>query len=317
MKLRQQQIDQYFEDGFIIVEDLFTRDELQPEMDELAQRVEDMAQRLYETGRIKNKHEDRDFYTRLTYIENEFDGAAPLLLLKYEMRLRLMDLWYHDKLLEIVEQFIGPDIAGHPAWNIRPKTPETVLLTVPWHQDVGYFEPGSEETFKVNAWIPMIDATYENGTLQVIRGGHKGRPKVCRHNVEHKVGDPRSWQLYIKKEDLPEGEVVTCEMKLGSVLFMNDFTPHRSPQNLSKQVRWSVDLRWQRPGKPTGMDKAGSIPLLMRKTDDPAFKPDLEGWAERNNRIFAAYAGRDEKAEFDIDATDAAFLKRWEEPDAA
>jgi hypothetical protein len=47
MKLRQQQIDQYFEDGFIIVEDLFTRDELQPEMDELAQRVEDMAQRLY------------------------------------------------------------------------------------------------------------------------------------------------------------------------------------------------------------------------------------------------------------------------------
>ena len=76
MKLRQQQIDQYFEDGFIIVEDLFTRDELQPEMDELAQRVEDMAQRLYETGRIKNKHEDRDFYTRLTHIENEFDGAA-------------------------------------------------------------------------------------------------------------------------------------------------------------------------------------------------------------------------------------------------
>ena len=31
------------------------------------------------------------------------------------------DLWTNERLLNVVEQFIGPDIAGHPVWNLRTK----------------------------------------------------------------------------------------------------------------------------------------------------------------------------------------------------
>ena len=37
-------------------------------------------------------------------------------------------------MLNIVEQLIGPDILGHPVWNLRTKTPHNEATVVPWHQ---------------------------------------------------------------------------------------------------------------------------------------------------------------------------------------
>ena len=44
------------------------------------------------------------------------------------------DLWSNERLLNAVEQLIGPEIAGHPVWNLRTKTPNNEASTVPWHQ---------------------------------------------------------------------------------------------------------------------------------------------------------------------------------------
>lgn len=44
------------------------------------------------------------------------------------------ELWTSERLLNVVEQLIGPDIAGHPVWNLRTKTPQNEATTVPWHQ---------------------------------------------------------------------------------------------------------------------------------------------------------------------------------------
>ena len=46
------------------------------------------------------------------------------------------DLWSNPRLLNVVEQLIGPDIMGHPVWNLRTKTPQNEATTVPWHQGV-------------------------------------------------------------------------------------------------------------------------------------------------------------------------------------
>ena len=41
-------------------------------------------------------------------------------------------------------------------------------------------------------------------------------------------------------------------MKAGSVLLMTRNTPHHALQNLSKKVRWSMDLRYQPTGQLSG-----------------------------------------------------------------
>ena len=43
-----------------------------------------------------------------------------------------------------------------------------------------------------------------------------------------------------------------CDMKRGDVLFLHRFTPHRGTLNSSDYVRWSVDIRFQKTGTPTG-----------------------------------------------------------------
>ena len=49
-------------------------------------------------------------------------------------------LWSNEKLLDAVEQIVGPNVAGHPVWNLRIKLPRNAPEEVPWHQDNGYFE---------------------------------------------------------------------------------------------------------------------------------------------------------------------------------
>ena len=162
-------------------------------------------------------------------------------------------MWGSKPLLDVVEQILGPEIAGHPVWNLRSKTPLNPLATVPWHQDTAYLAPGAEHTLQPTAWIPFLDADAVNGTLQVIRGGHRSG-QVFRHRPERTRGHEKSWYLYIADEDLPAGEIVTCEMPLGSLLLINQLIPHRSTENLSDKIRWSVDLRWQRPDEPSGFE---------------------------------------------------------------
>lgn len=33
-----------------------------------------------------------------------------------------------------MEQILGPEVAGHPVWNLRTKTPNSRAVDIPWHQ---------------------------------------------------------------------------------------------------------------------------------------------------------------------------------------
>ena len=37
-------------------------------------------------------------------------------------------------MLNLLEQILGPEIAGHPTWNLRTKTPRSEAVNIPWHQ---------------------------------------------------------------------------------------------------------------------------------------------------------------------------------------
>ena len=189
---------------------------------------------------------------------------------------------------------------------MRSKTPRNPLATVPWHQDTAYLAPGAEHTLQPTAWIPLIDANAINGTLQVLRGGHRSG-QVVRHRLERTQGSEKSWYLYIADEDLPKGEVVTCTMPMGSLLLINQLIPHRSTENFSDKIRWSVDLRWQRPGEPSGFEKVKECILLWTATN-PHYRID---WTARGkkNRIADAM---DQKAVNPFDTTvTGPWMHRW------
>lgn len=306
--LTKEQVDQYVEDGFIIIDNLFSKAELQPVMDEIAELVDELAEELYANGLIKQKYEKEDFYTRLTAIEQACPGASVKLHMKGRLRPEVGKIWSHSRLLDIVEQFIGPDIADHPVWNIRCKTPDNQLATVPWHQDTAYLLEGAEKTLQPTAWIPLIDANSTNGTLKVIKGGHKVNTTVP-HYPEREAGNKQSWYLNIKDEHLPKGQEVTCEMPMGSVLFINQLIPHASTENHSDKIRWSIDLRWQNPNKPSGIEAVDCI--LMKTSKDPDYQVKWPDWMLKGREEIVTNKSDSKNGkslEVDIDGP---WLDRW------
>ena len=71
-----------------------------------------LVNKLYNGGKIKDKCENAGFYERLTLIEQQFKGTAVLLHKMNHFPDGFRKIWAHERLLNVVEQLIGPDIAG-------------------------------------------------------------------------------------------------------------------------------------------------------------------------------------------------------------
>ena len=71
-----------------------------------------LVDKLYRGGKIKDKCENAGFYERLILIEQQFKGAAVLLHKMEYLPAGIRNLWANERLLNVVEQLIGPDIAG-------------------------------------------------------------------------------------------------------------------------------------------------------------------------------------------------------------
>ena len=91
-----------------------------------------------------------------------------------------------------------------------------------------------------------------------------------------------TWYIQVEEEEIEKScgvnlkqDVVTCEIPFGGVLLFNNCIPHRSLENFSNKIRWSLDLRWIDPNKSTGFFGLKD-PVVMRKADDPNFNIDWE-----------------------------------------
>lgn len=72
MTLSDQQVQQYFDDGFLIVEDVLTSDDLQPIMDELDEVVDEWAEKLYRAGKISDRCAGEGLFHRLTKLKKKY-----------------------------------------------------------------------------------------------------------------------------------------------------------------------------------------------------------------------------------------------------
>ena len=256
--LTPQQIQQFKDDGFLIIRDLLPRESVQPLIDELTQRVDEATDEAVKQGVLdpKNTFDDAPFETRLAQVckactepdwvwHRYFSSQKPRSAGMFALRTA-------PALLDVAESLMGPEILAHPQFSCRAKLPDQDLTVIPWHQDLAYLR--SEEagdTLVANFWIPLVDATVTNGCMEVMRGSH--RLGLLPHSrlistPGHKGGKG------IPDSDLPPCEVVAGEVDVGDVLMTTERLVHRSIPNRSDTVRWSVDTRYNQIGLPTGRE---------------------------------------------------------------
>ncbi|KAK7104220.1 phytanoyl-CoA dioxygenase domain-containing protein 1-like [Littorina saxatilis] len=278
-QLPEDMIKQYFEEGYVIVDSFFKKEELDACREAIEVLVDDLANMLFTGKKIKNLYKEYGLFERLTHIEKEFPGANILLHKQGKLSQAFRDLWSNPRLLNVVEQLIGPDIMGHPVWNLRTKTPQNEATTVPWHQDCAYLDSRSYNVLQPTAWIPLLDANEKNGCMQVAKRGHlKG--KVATHQCCW----GGTWYVQLEEDEMAKTldvdvkkDIQLCPIPYGGMLLINNLIPHRSLANVSDQIRWSLDLRWQRPDHSVGFYELKDG-ILMRTKENPDMKVDWDAF---------------------------------------
>jgi len=284
-QLSGDKIAEFFDKGFLIIDNFFLPSELDACKNDVEKVVEDLAQVLYKAGKISDVYENAGLYERLTLIEKEYKDANVLLhkpRTKHALYQGFRDIWASPRILNLMEQILGPDVMGNPVWNLRPKVPDNEATVVPWHQDAGYTDNSHYGNLVPTAWIPLLDVKKEHGCLEVISGGHRSG-KVARHVGCYKG----TWYLELPEDEMEktlgvdiEKDKVVCEVPYGGMVIFNNLLPHRGLPNVSSMVRWSMDLRWQKPSVSGGW--YGTDGVMMRSHNSPVNNIDWDSFLQQN-----------------------------------
>lgn len=314
-------IRKFFEEGYLLIPEFFTKAELEECRVTTAELVDELAKKLFEAGKIKSLYENEGLFKRLTKMEADFPGSTVILHKVPNMPAGYRKLWANERLLNLVEQIIGPNISGNAVWNLRTKTPQNEATTVPWHQDTAYLDNDAYRMLIPTAWIPLLDANQENGCLQFAERGHRTGKTAL-----HKCCWGGTWYVELDQGEMkdklgidPDKDIKTCPVPYGGLILFNNLIPHRSLSNLSQDVRWSLDLRWQRTGDPDGLWGLKK-PIVMRKGDDPDFEIDWTEFDSIDRHAQQKVAmkddieetgGQPEDPEFDT-TLPGPWMKKWE-----
>mgnify|MGYP001194580514 CR=1 FL=1 len=289
-------IERFNEEGYLVVDDVLDlQRDLDPVMAEYTALLDELASRWHAEGKLTSTYAELPFVQRLAHVLSEmgtkayqhFDISLAFSGVTEETPIHLgpavFGLLSSPRLMDAVEQLIGPEILSNPIQHVRIKPPERLLPPefrgslvgqTDWHQDQGVALPEVDETEMLTVWLPITDATEENGCLCVVPRSYQ------RGLVAHCSAQKGSSRTGLHIPDSIRGPDFTpVPIKRGGVLFLHRRTMHASLRNMSDGVRWSFDLRYQPIGQPTGRPWFPSWVVRSRKSPDSAVT-DWRVWAD-------------------------------------
>jgi hypothetical protein len=276
MHLSAEQTNNFHQNGYLVIPNLLQPEALDPLINDFNVLIDEIATQLYTEGKITDLYETEPFEHRIACLTREAEESLQgRVSFPINLRLALFDFLHTARLLDAVESIVGPEIYCNPTHHVRPKLPETIDVPdwsskSPFHQDAAVLLPEADETLVVTSWIPLVDATKENGTLRVFPGLHTG-------GIRTHERCPYGWTIV--GDEHPDGEAVTLPVKKGDVIFIHGRTPHGSAPNLSDHVRWSMDLRWHDARKPGGRPMPG-LRVRSQTQSLTTYESWLQAWEE-------------------------------------
>jgi len=275
--------EQLVEEGYVVIDDVLDpAEDFEPLLEEYNRVLDEIAATLSSDGMVCSTYADLPFEPRLIQLCAEsgmnfpqhFDFTLPQKGITHATPIHagpaVFRLLTNPRLLDLVEEVVGPEIYSNPVQHVRMKLPSravqhglqhSLVTSVPWHQDNGVIMPEADEATILTVWMPVTPATIESGCLQVIPRSHRG---------ELKPHCPGKSTVSIPDQFLAGDEVVPLQMRPGSVLLMHQRTIHSSLENTTvDQVRISLDLRYQPIGQATGRPAFASAGFIARSRANP------------------------------------------------
>ena len=222
-ELTQAQIDAFWRDGYLLVENAVTSEQLSRLRATFLDWVEESRAHPDDYGTTMDGRARFD-------LEPGHSAEAPALRRVQspeEVSDAYLDVMRGARTVDVVTDLLGPNLKFHHG-KINSKQPGAATK-VKFHQDFP-FQPMTNDDL-ITALLFVDEVTLENGPLEVVPGTHKGPLHSLWHNgiFTGAVAD----EVYEAHKD----RIVKCTGPAGAVCLMHSSLLHGSAPNLSVQPR--------------------------------------------------------------------------------
>lgn len=214
--LTQEQIRFYWKQGYLLVEDVVTAEQLK-RLQEITAEFIDASRQVSESNEVYDLDEGHSAENpRLTRIK-----------LPHKQHPIYDEILKHSGVTDVLRDLLG-DNATLITAKLNTKAPGGGAA-VEWHQDWAFYPHTNDDLLAFG--LMLDDVTPENGPLQVIPGSHKGPV------LSHQMNGLFCGAVDPDDPDFDASKIVTLTGKAGSMTVHHARTLHGSSPNLSDRPR--------------------------------------------------------------------------------
>ena len=255
--------EQFNKDGFLILKNFFDKEILREIYTEARQLFAVQIKRILgKTVDINNSNE----FEQAMFEFFEKDFTAFVNTGKQTQHLISMHrLGTDEKILGLLKElgYEFPTIAVRPAmqFNSRHLSKGGSHWKLGAHQD---WRTGQGSLDSVVLWFPLVDCGADLGSLQIITASHTGG--LMKADTTGYLGSIQ--------EEIPEDKYVQTEFETGDLLIFSAFLIHRSGENITQNIRWSIQLRYNNIAETTFQERGFPMPYIY-KPEENLVTPDF------------------------------------------
>lgn len=178
----------------------------------------------------------RSLFDMLSGLESEKAEMRSVVDSEYKLSFFSESSDYRKKLFDAVAGFFQPMVddilLNYEPLIINAFDKEPGSGEVPVHQNWTFV---NEDKFtSVSVWVPLIDVSHHNGTLEVVPGTHNTLTRFRSPSIP--------WVFEGLQEVIKEKHMRPLNLTLGQVAILDDAILHYSSKNKSDKVRSSIQL---------------------------------------------------------------------------
>lgn len=230
-ELSQQQVAQYRHDGFLVIEDFLTADELASWREALDAAVAKRnGNKMPDRKEVYGKGDDAD----KAYYDNVFDQLINL----WQDNEGIKQIMLDERLGKMAAQLADAD--GIRIWHDQALIKKPWANPTSWHLDTPYWSFSDRRALSI--WVALDDATYENGCLFFIPGS-------CHTTTFENPGIGKNMgAIFTTYPEFKGSKSVAAPMKAGSCSFHNGLTIHGAHANMTPGYRRAMTCAYMPDG---------------------------------------------------------------------
>jgi len=232
-ELTQEQIQYFKTNGFIVIEDFLSPEELEKWRSAVMQAVKErkglkMPGKDVQVGKDDGINEDSEYFSKV------FDQLLNL----WQTNDQVKEIMLDERIGKMAAQLSGAE--GIRIWHDQALFKRPWANPTSWHLDTPFWSFTDRRALSI--WVALDDATLENGCLYFIPGSFK------ETSFENKGIGKNMDGIFEAYPQFAQVASVSAAMKAGSCSFHNGLTIHGAGANMTNGYRRAMTCAYMPDG---------------------------------------------------------------------